>query len=820
MKLENITPRDFFSIIFRRKWLIISMTLLGVCAAGLFLYVTPKIYRSSTLILVENQQVPERYVAAVVAGSATERLTVIKQQVMSRTVLQRVINEFSLAPKDSQSNEVSEILIEGLRKNIQIEFKGQPGTSRIDAFTVSFAHANPETAMKVTGRLADHFVQENLRTREQQVAGTTEFLSHELDRARVSLEQQEHAITTFKIKNMGMLPGQMDANLQTLNRLERELNTVSETIRHRMDRKTALEKMISAYEGMGLAQTESPLEMMANNNSGRDHSEKRSASGDKVLSIGNSLTTRLRQLEQDLVTLSAEYKDTYPDVVALKKEIAHLRGQTEEARGASRQNETAGGQEMSGEKKLAEPKPAGIKGVADHYLIELRREKDETQIGLASLMDQEKRLRAQIHEYQARVELTPEREQGLAVLQRDYENTKRNYQALLEKQLNAKVSEELERRQQAEKFRIVDPANLPAQPEYPDSTRVMLAGLLIGCMAGFGTAVSFELVRKGFFKPEEVEELLGYPVLASIPDFHVYLRSLNGKYLPRVRSVKNQGKAGIRLSAYPAADSAGSHPETSKELSWKSAKPSDVYRYPRQKNGSSPIAELNLIAKWKPNSLAAEQFRVAASRLVLSNSGRKSTVVVVTSAVKGEGKSTTVSNLGYVLAHDLGKSVLLIDCDFKQPMLDVYNGVPSQPGLADVIYGDATLDACIHRHGETSFMILPAGNRDHRVIDLTKISQLKDYISQLSNRFEFIILDAPPILPLADMNLLASMADMLLMVIRASSTPQELAHQAIKGLQVKTKTGVILTACNFDGGRNSPYLLQYGIATGLETYPK
>ena len=795
MNIQNITPQDLLTIAIRRKWLIVGIVVISLGLAWLFLAMVPKIYRSNTLIIVENQQIPESYVSAVVSGSVAERLTGIKQQVLSRAVLNQVIDDYSLLPKDGGTNESREELINGLRKNIAIEFKGQPGGSRIDAFTISFAHTSPETAMKVTAGLASKFIEENLKTREEQVAGTTEFLSNELERAKTSLDKQEHAIANFKREYIGELPSQIEANLQTLNRLEREQTTLSESIRHRLDRKTALDKMISAYDNIGLAFMESPREAMMNQEAVADLRAGGKPAGNRKTGGGDLPGVRLKELEQNLASMSAEYKDTYPDIILLRKEIAQVKAQIAEKQRLA-PSESFEETEGSSSKSPMERKSRSAQAPVDPYLNELKRERDETEIGLRSLKEQANRLVEQIRVYQSRVERTPEREQALTVLQRDYENTKRNYQALLDKQLNAKISEDLERKQKAGKFRIVDPAHLPFQPESPDSTRVLLAGALIGCIAGYGIAFVLEMAKKGFSKVEDVESLLGLPVLASIPNFFVGSGNRSTRHLTLGFGQRGQIKAaeGKDSTAVPykaeAGKQNGSLPAFSRRMQ-------DDHDSSQQRKSALEVFrhELRIIVKRQPMSQAAEQFRVAATRLVLSSAGQKSTVVVVTSAVPGEGKSTTVSNLGYVLADDLGKSTLLIDCDFKRPVLHDFNNVSLRPGLVEAIYGDAQLEDCVHAIGDSRLRILPSGGQDHQLADIGKIPQINSFVAVLKDKFEFIIVDAPPILPLADMNLLASMADMLLVVIRVNSTPQEVVQQAIKRLQPSSRAGIILTAC-------------------------
>lgn len=191
--------------------------------------------------------------------------------------------------------------------------------------------------------------------------------------------------------------------------------------------------------------------------------------------------------------------------------------------------------------------------------------------------------------------------------------------------------------------------------------------------------------------------------------------------------------------------------------------------------------------------MVAEQYRVGATRLALMAADRKNTVVVVTSAVKGEGKSATAVNLGYVLARDLGKSTLLIDCDLKCPVLHTYAGVASEPGLADLLHGNRRGDNLVQRLGELPLWILPAGRTEGRPVELSKVHHLAGILTEFRTRFEYIILDAPPILPLADMNVLAGMADFLALVVRAGATSRDVVQKAFNSLRPTIQSGIILT---------------------------
>jgi len=213
-----------------------------------------------------------------------------------------------------------------------------------------------------------------------------------------------------------------------------------------------------------------------------------------------------------------------------------------------------------------------------------------------------------------------------------------------------------------------------------------------------------------------------------------------------------------------------------------------------------------LIAKWSPTSVVAEQFRVAVTKLVLMFSDVACPVVGVTSSVKGEGKSATAANLAYTLARDLAKRTLLIDCDFKSPTLHEYLEVPPTPGLTEMLNNGRPLGECLLPIAGVPLWVLPGGDSQGRMVELSKAPELLNLIGELRSQYDYIVLDAPPILPLADMNVLSGLVDGLLMVIRAGSTPRRVVQNAIHRLKVTNQLALIL---NDIDAAVMPYYMRY-----------
>ncbi|MGH9429042.1 MAG: GNVR domain-containing protein, partial [Terriglobia bacterium] len=296
------------------------------------------------------------------------------------------------------------------------------------------------------------------------------------------------------------------------------------------------------------------------------------------------LFTRLKELERSLVALTAEYKDTYPDVIQVKQEIERVKAQLAERQELMQQDKA---------KAIGAETTSARKGF-DPYLDGLVKQRDEIGLEIRTLKERHRRVMVQMKEYEERVEQAPAREQELMLLVRDYDSMQKNYQSLLDKRVNARVAENLEKRQKGEQFRVLDSANLPGTPEKPDRLRIMLLGLMLGCGVGYGGAFALEFLNPSFRRPEDAEEALGFPVLAAIPDF----RLAYGKGMEGTSAGTSESRQRTRGRLLPLKDKLGNGKS----------------RKPRMAGRNFP-SELTLVTKWSPLSVVAEQFRVAATRL-------------------------------------------------------------------------------------------------------------------------------------------------------------------------------------------------------------
>ena len=498
---------DYVEIILRRKLVILIPMLLGIVAGFAIAFIMPSYYRSTTLILIEGQQVPETYVQATDRTPLSHRLNTLSQQIMSRTRLEKIAMDFDLynngteegISKRGTSLSFSEEVIKRLRRNISIEvMEGgsvrRSGQNSPDAFSISYIGREPRVTMEVTNRLASLFIEENLKAREQYVIGTTEFLDTELGKAKKELERQESSLRSFKERHMGSIPAQLDANLRTLDRLQLELQSVDASIKNAMDRRDLLEQQLS--------------------DSSYGTVEDGSAAN-------NTPQAELQRLRNELTYLLSIYKESYPDVVITKMRIKDLEALLAEATGEP----AVEGAEELGERDIAATNPALYADLmmARGNIVTLQKRMADT--------------RMQIQVYEKRVEDTPANEQRLADIKRDYDISLDNYRSLLEKKLNARLAENLEKRQKGERFRVIDPANFPVAPYKPDKLKITLMGLLGGIGLGATLTYLFEFLNPAFRKAEDFNGILDPPILSTIPRFTV---NTNKSASKRIFVVKGQ----------------------------------------------------------------------------------------------------------------------------------------------------------------------------------------------------------------------------------------------------------------------------------------
>jgi protein tyrosine kinase modulator len=489
---KKYQPEDLLAIAWQRKWIIAIPLVLGTLVASGWAYLLPDLYKAETVILVIPQRVPDSYVRVTVTTRLQDRLQSISQQILSRTRLERIIQDFNLYPEMRQTKFMEEIVAE-MRKNID------PQIVKGDAFKISYVSTNPLQAMQVTERLASLYIDENLQDREVLAEGTNQFLETQLQDARERLIEHEKKLEQYNRQHRGELPTQMTSNLQALNGAQMQLQAIVDSINRDRDRRLNLERMLVDLT----AQTQ-PVP-------GSDAGQADSSSVQAPAVPRSPTETQLFTARKDLRELQLRLKPAHPDIARATRLVQDLEKKVEDENAAAA---------AAALRAAADPvKPVTVANPNDPYrrIRTVREEMETLDQQIASKEKEETRLHGVIADYQHRVDATPTRESELTELTRDYSTIQTMYRGLLTKNEEAKISANLERRGISEQFKVIDPARLPQAPFSPDRVKVGLLGAVFGLGLGVGLVALIEYRDSTLKTDEDVLTALALPVLALIP---------------------------------------------------------------------------------------------------------------------------------------------------------------------------------------------------------------------------------------------------------------------------------------------------------------
>ena len=475
------TINDYTEMLKRRKWSIVIPALAVFLIAFLTVLLIPPIYRSTSTILIEEQEIPREYVATTVTGFAEQRLQSINQRIMSTTRLLEIINRFNLY-EDLRKKLTTEEVIEIMRKDIRMDTISAdvmdkrrggfgPTAPVTIAFTLSYEGKSPSVVQQVANVLASLFLEENLKEREQKSAGAFKFLDEEARTVREQLEGLDAKIAVYKEKHITELPELLQVNLQTLDRIERDIDMSRDQLRTLKEKESYLQVQLAAI----------PTD------------------------AANQDRTLVKELKARLVQMTSKFSDKHPDVIKTRAEIAEL-----EKRLAAQSKDNISG----GEKPLFSPTDQPD----NPAYVTLASQLGSTQAEIESIKRQIEELNRKRDDYRRRMELSPKVEEAYKAFLSKRNNTQAKFDDLMKKALEARVVQGLEKEQMGEKFTLIDPARLPEKPVKPNIPAILLIGVFLGIGAGVGTAALKEFSDQSVRNPKILTDLTSLPVLVSIPN--------------------------------------------------------------------------------------------------------------------------------------------------------------------------------------------------------------------------------------------------------------------------------------------------------------
>ncbi|WP_320008742.1 lipopolysaccharide biosynthesis protein [Maridesulfovibrio sp.] len=519
----------YVDVLKRRKYQFLLPAGVVFALIVILAFVLAPVYKSTATILIEDQDIPQDLVQTTVTGFVEERLQAISQVVLSHGNLLNIIKEFELYP-DLVGKYTTEEIITKMREDIQLEpitaevtnqYSGRPGTATV-AFTLSFEGRRPQKVAQVANVLTSLYLKENLKEREEKAKSTFEFLELQLAELRSEILELESRIATFKEGHGNELPELLVHNMNSMERLQRELDQVQEQIVALKNRKVYLEGQrasidprlrIVANDGTRFPTAKEDLDKLrreyltlqskySSRHPDVQAMKKQIESLEKdVDAVDNidSLNREIKNKEKELTVLLKRYSEKHPEVILLRKQIDALRGSLEEA------SLQAGMYDSASDL----PDNPGY--------IQIETQIASTDLEIAEAERNQADLVEKYNSYQRRVVNTPQVEQEYKVLLRDYENAQLKYQDINNRLLAAREAKGLEQSQLAERFTLIDPPIVPEKPIRPNRLALICVGFMLALGVGAGTGTIMEFMDRSIRRAEELSSIVKYPILAIVP---------------------------------------------------------------------------------------------------------------------------------------------------------------------------------------------------------------------------------------------------------------------------------------------------------------
>lgn len=518
--------KDFWQMVRRRRSVIFAVVSVIAVVGLATAFLWPPVYRSKATILIEEQEIPTDLVRSTITSYADQRIETIKQQVMSRASLWRIVEQYGLYQRLRKGSPTEEILQQFV-KDIQIEVinvkvvdkRTQTPTQATIAFTLAYDGETPDLAQKVTNELTDLFLGENLKSRERHAQQTTAFLKQEAGNLARHIEALEGKISAVKQKADGALPELTQLNMQIMNQADRELIDVDRDIRSLEERKAFLEGELATL---------------------KPNTPMIAASGERIFDSGE----RLKALRAQYASASGYLSEDHPDIIKMKQELASLERDTGaeaqgddvpkrlegekaalaamlERYGADHPDIARAKQTIAAlERELAQlakqpPKKPFFKPENPAY-INIQSQLASTTASLGALRQTKISLKKRAGEMARRVERLPEVEPEYLDLMRDRENAVRKHQEITSRLMEAQVSEGLEVQRKGERFSLIDPADLPERTERPNRPVILILTGLLAVVGGVGAGAAAEQMDETIRTPHQLSLAAGMAPLAVI----------------------------------------------------------------------------------------------------------------------------------------------------------------------------------------------------------------------------------------------------------------------------------------------------------------
>jgi polysaccharide chain length determinant protein (PEP-CTERM system associated) len=471
--LGEMSLQDYLAMARRRKLWIVFPALAVAIATAVMAAKLPNVYRSEAVILVEPQKVPTSYVASTVTTGMSERMSTIYQEVTSPARLKRLIDSMGLYP-DVRKQEGEQEAVRVMAKSITVEQVSAMG-SQAAAYRVTYKGRIPAETAQVTNQITAMFIEENLKVREEQSYGTSDFLEGELQKTSLELQDKANELAQARTRDGVGGPEMDQLGVQEIEILRQQLGTAQRQITQDERQKADLQS---------IAATTAPT---LDTDLGASSSPEDAGTAD---------------LQTKLNSLRSRYGPMHPDVRKLQAEIDQAKAKQGEAPASA-----AGPPSTPS---------ASVPRQVHNPVIEAQMEQLDQDI--QKQKDLSTQLQGAIKERFEKLQGVPAYQQKVAAVQRDYDALQGRYKSLLDKKMSAETATALESREKSERFVLLDSAQVPDAPYSPNRPLMIVGGIFLGILIGFGVAIGREVLDDSVRNEREAERILGASVLSAVPE--------------------------------------------------------------------------------------------------------------------------------------------------------------------------------------------------------------------------------------------------------------------------------------------------------------
>lgn len=711
-ELEELTLKDYFGIIQKRKFALINFVALCVIAATVYSIKAPEIYEGTTRLLIERNS-PKAVSMEQIFSLETSELDYYKTQhelLQSRSLAKNVITALGLEDSDELKPDVPLVDLSFItngfnsfisyfkEKNVPTGGDGlgieeDPYSVLINRFLrkvridpvknsrlvdIKFQGHSPAAVALISNTIGKMYILKNVELRSSVEEDTGKFLKERINELKKKMRRSELALQEYREKNNSVeVEEKRDIATQKLAELSSEV-TKAKTERVRLE---TLIEQLNKMEG-------DPIEKLST----LPHSIKNDV---------------LVQLHKDYFEVQREFDEST--------------------------------------KKFGKKHPAlinlanNLKIIKERFPKELRRVIKSVEVDYQAAFSHERSMERALRAQKKAVMHLDRISLKYNSLKREVEADQNLFQILIDRMKSADVSS----RYNESNIRIVDSAEVPSSPIFPQTGRNIALAFAFGVVGGALLIFFLESLDTTIRTVEDVEKHVPYPLLGAVSIFD-------------------------------------------------------------KKEGELPVVN-------DVPSQRAEEFRIIRTNVLFTSPDNPKKVLMITSAVPGEGKSTIVSNLAVVFAR-MGKNVLILDADLRRSRIHSIFGVKGQPGLTEVLFGQKDLKDVIQKTKINGVSVIPRGSVTRGLSpyssEYLSSKKFKGLLNSLRESFDFIFVDVPPILNIADASVVAKYCDGIIFTLKSGFSDIKVINRAIKQLSASTP------------GKNVGAIPEKGEEKGLSLFPK